>query len=81
MTNHVYDEQLKSKGYTEEQIIALKDLKKEANNANSSIYKLITGFEKPSGVELAWGSVFNILDSITESCKAIQKAWTEIFHP
>ena len=75
------DEQLKSKGYTEEQIIALKDLKKEANNANSSIYKLITGFEKPSGVELAWGSVFNILDSITESCKAIQKAWTEIFHP
>ena len=75
------DEQLKSKGYTDEQIIALKDLKKEADDAGSSIYKLINGFEKPSGVELAWGSVFNILDSITESCKAVKQAWTEIFHP
>ena len=75
------DEQLKSKGYTEEQIIALRDLKKEADSAGSSIYKLINGFEKPSGVELAWGSVFNILDAITESCKAVKKAWTEIFHP
>ena len=75
------DEQLKSNGYTEEQIVALKDLKKEADDAGSSIYKLINGFEKPSGVELAWGSIFNILDSITESCKAVKKAWTEIFHP
>ena len=75
------DEQLKSKGYTDEQIIALKDLKKEADDANSSIYALINGFEKPSGVELAWGSVFNILDAITESCKAVKQAWTEIFHP
>lgn len=75
------DEQLKSNGYTEEQIVALKDLKKEADDAGSSIYKLINGFEKPSGVELAWGSVFNILDSITESCKAVKQAWTEIFHP
>lgn len=75
------DEQLKSNGYTEEQIVALKDLKKEADDAGSSIYNLINGFEKPSGVELAWGSVFNILDSITESCKAVKQAWTEIFHP
>lgn len=75
------DEQLKNKGYTDEQIIALRDLKKEANDANSSIYKLINGFEKPSGVDLAWGSVFNILDSIVESCKAVKQAWTEIFHP
>lgn len=75
------DEQLKSNGYTEEQIVALRDLKKEADDAGSSIYDLINGFEKPSGVELAWGSVFNILDSITESCKAVKKAWTEIFHP
>lgn len=75
------DEQLKNKGYTDEQIVALRDLKKEADDAGSSIYKLINGFEKPSGVELAWSSVFNILDSITESCKAIKKAWTEIFHP
>ena len=75
------DEQLKTKGYTEEQIIALKDLKKEADETGSSIYKLINGFEKPSGVDLAWGSVFNIIDSITESLKAVKKAWTEIFHP
>lgn len=75
------DEQLVSMGYTEDQITALKDLKREADDAGSSIYKLINGFEKPSGVELAWGSVFNILDSITESCKAVKRAWTEIFHP
>ena len=75
------DEQLKSQGYTEDQITALRDLAKAADESGSSIDELINNIEKPSGSELLWDSIFNIIDSITESLGAVKKAWTEAFHP
>lgn len=74
------DEQLKNKGYTEEQITALRDLQREANTAGSSIDELINDFEKPSGAELVWGSVLNVIHSVVDSLSAVKKAWNDTFH-
>ena len=74
------DEQLKNKGYTEEQITALRDLQREANTAGSSIDELINDFEKPSGAELVWGSVLNVIHSVVDSLGAVKKAWNDTFH-
>lgn len=75
------EEQLKNKGFTEDQITALKDLQKAASNSGSSINELINNIDKPPGSELLWDSFTNILDSIVASCKAIKEAWREAFHP
>lgn len=75
------DEQLKSKGYTEEQIKALRDLAAEADKADSSISKLITGFEKPSGAELIWDSIINVIYAIKAPLEAIGDAWNTFFTP
>jgi tape measure domain-containing protein len=73
------DEQLKNKGYTDDQIEALRELQKQADDADSSIYKLINGVEKASGAELIWSSLFNVIYSIIEPLKAVRLAWTETF--
>ena len=73
------EEQLKNKGYTEEQIEALKFLSGEADKAGKSIDDLISEFEKPSGAELLWESLMNIIHSIVEPIQAVSKAWREIF--
>ena len=74
------DEQLKNKDYTDEQIEAIRDLAKQADEAGSSIDELISDFEKPSGAELIWDSALNILDSITNSLAAVKTAWNDVFH-
>ena len=65
------DEQLKNAGYTEEQITALRDLQKEANKAGSSINDLIDNIDRPTGAELVWGSVSNVIDSAVSSLSAM----------
>ena len=75
------DEQLKSKGYTEEQITALRELSKAADESGSSIDELLNDISKPSGSELVWDSLHNIIDSIVVSLKAVKTAWAEAFHP
>ena len=75
------DETLKSKGYTEEQIKALRDLQKAANDSGSSIDELINDIyqDKPGGAELIWDSLMDILKSIIQPMQAVGKAWDEIF--
>ena len=75
------DEELINKGYTEDQIVALRDLQKAMEESGSSIDELIDGITKPSGGELLWDSFFTILDSITKACGAVRQAWMEAFHP
>lgn len=74
------DEQLESKGYTEEQITALRDLQKEADTAGSSINELINGFEIPSGAELMWGSISNVIYSVAGALGAVKNAWNDVFY-
>ena len=75
------DEQLKNKGYTDEQIQALRDLKKAMDEGGTSINDLINDLEKPSGRELLLESFSNIINGAVGSCKALSKAWKEIFPP
>ena len=75
------DEQLKQKGYTEDQITALRDLQKAANDSGSSINELINEFEKPSGADLIWDSLFDVIYSIIKPIESVGKAWREIFPP
>lgn len=74
------EEQLKNEGYTQDQINALKELSKEADTAGTSISDLIDNIEKPSGAELIWDSIFNVIDGITKSVSAVKKAWNDTFH-
>lgn len=74
------DEQLKNKDYTDEQIEAIRDLAKQADEAGSSIDELINDFEKPSGAELLWDSILNVIDSVVNSLAAVKKAWNDTFH-
>ena len=75
------DEQLKNKGYTDEQIQALRDLKKAMDEGGTSINDLIKDLEKPSGRELLLESFSNIINGAVGACKALSKAWKEIFPP
>ena len=75
------DEQLKNKGYTDEQIQALRDLKKAMDEGGTSINDLINDLEKPSGRELLLESFSNIINGAVGACKALSKAWKEIFPP
>ena len=74
------DEQLKANGYTEDQIAALHELQDEADKAGSSIDDLINSFDKPSGAELLWDSMLNIIHSVADSLSAVKKAWNDTFH-
>jgi tape measure domain-containing protein len=73
------EETLKSKGYTEEQIKALKELKEAAENGGTSINELIGALEKPSGRELLIESVKNILEGIEIVIGRIKLAWKNVF--
>ena len=73
------DEQLKNKGYTDEQIAALRDLKKAAEEGGTSINELISDMGKPSGRELLIESLKNMAEAIAKPFRAIKEAWNEIF--
>lgn len=73
------DEQLVNKGYTEEQIEAIRELQKVAEGAGSSLDDLIASMEKPSGRELLIDSFKNLGETAKEVFKLIGDAWVNIF--
>ena len=73
------DEQLKNKGYTEEQIEALRDLEKMAGLTGESFDELIKKMEKPSGRELLIDSFKNMWTELSKIFKLIGEAWTNVF--
>ena len=73
------DEQLKAKGYTEQQIEALRELEKAAEGADSSITDLINDLEKPSGRTLLIESFKNMWTAVKDIFGLINEAWTNIF--
>lgn len=75
------DAQLKNNGLTEDQIKAIRELQKAADDSDSSINQLIDDIygDKKSGAELIWESFIDIIKSVLEPMKAVGKAWDEIF--
>lgn len=73
------DSELKSIGYTEDQIKALRDLAEQAEKTGTPINELIASLEKPSGRELLIDTFRNALKGLTKVINTVKKAWGEIF--
>ena len=73
--------QMKSIGYTEEEITQLKALAEQAEQTGTPINELINNLTKPSGRQLLLESVMNLINTVVNSAKAIGQAWREIFPP
>lgn len=73
------DAQLENLGYTEEQIAAIRDLQAQAKETGSSVNELINNLTRPSGRELFFSSITNILNAIIEPAKAVREAFHNIF--
>ena len=73
------DETLKNKGYTEEQIEALRELKKAADEGGTSINDLIADIEKPSGRTLLIESFKNVMEALASIVGAVGDAWNDTF--
>lgn len=73
------DAQLENLGYTEEQIAAIRDLQDQAKETGSSVNELINNLTRPSGRELLFSSITNILKAIIEPAKAVREAFHNIF--
>lgn len=77
--NIVTEAQLKSMGYTDEQIQKIKELQKEVNAAGGDFNKLLDQVRKPSGRELFTSSIQNGLQIIIRSIEIIKNAWHNVF--
>lgn len=73
------DAQLESKGMTEEQIVALRDLQNVAADANGGINDLINNIEKPSGRTLVIETFANLTEYFGKVLETVGEAWNNIF--
>lgn len=73
------DTQMKSLGYTDEQIESIKKLAEEAEKAGTPLNELIESLEKPSGRALLIQSLQNAAYGLKTSFIAVKDAFMEIF--
>ena len=73
------DAQLKSIGYTDEQVAALRELAKQAEETGTPINELIESLNKPSGRDLLIESFSNALHGLMAVIEAVKSAWSEAF--
>lgn len=75
------DEQLKSAGYTEEQVQAIRELARQAETATGPVAELVENMTRKSGRELLFESMLNICKALESYFGALKEAWREIFPP
>lgn len=73
------ESQLKSIGYTDEEIKKIKELSKEAETSGTSLNKLIENLSRPSGRELVLETVNNLLKEFSKLSEAAKKAFDKVF--
>ena len=73
------DKQLKSKGYTNEQVAALRELEKAAKDTGGSVNDLITDLEKPSGRMLLLEGLKNLWAELQKILDTVKEAWANVF--
>lgn len=73
------DAQLKAVGYTDDQVAALKELAKQAEETGTPINELIESLNKPSGRDLLIESFSNVLHGLMGAIEAVKSAWSEAF--
>ena len=72
-------EQMKSIGYTQEEVDALHALADEAAESGSSLNSLLADLTKMSGRDLFTKSITNSISAITNIFTTIKNAWSNIF--
>lgn len=75
------DAQAKNLGYTDEQIKLIRQLAEEAKATGTPINDLIQKLTRPSGRELIFESIGNLLQPIGTILRSIGKAWDDAFPP
>lgn len=73
------DEQLKAKGYTDEQIAALRELEKAAADSNTEIGKLVENLSKPTGRELFIESFVKLFEKLQPIFDSFKQKWNDAF--
>ena len=73
------DAQLKSIGYTDDQVAALRELAKQAEETGTPLNELIESLNKPSGRDLVVESFSNVLHGLMGAIEAVKSAWSEAF--
>lgn len=79
VVNNLSDSELKSTGYTDEQVKALRELAKQAEETDVPLNELIANLEKPSAKDLLIDSFRNALQGITSVIRSLKSAWSEVF--
>lgn len=72
-------EQMKSIGYTGEQIATFQDLAKQAEETGTPINELISSLNKPSGRQLLIQTVYNIITALKRPVQALGTAFKNTF--
>ena len=75
------DEQLKSKGYTDEQIKSLRELEKQADKLGMPIEDFINNVDELNGRFILISGFKNIGQSIVTIFQSLGKAWRDAFDP
>ena len=75
------DVQLKSIGYTDQEVFKLRELAEQAEKTGTPLNELIENMTKPSGRELLIDSFMTSLKSLIAVFGSVGKAWQDIFPP
>ena len=75
------DEQLLAQGYTEDEIAALRELAKAAEDANTPLGEFINNIERPSGRELLSETIITMIKKIQQATEFLGKVWHSVFPP
>lgn len=73
------DAQLQEIGVSGEQVSALRELAKQAEETGTPLHDLIANLDKPSGRELLIDSMRNALYGVMGVLESFKKAWSEAF--
>lgn len=73
------EEQLKAIGYTDEQVIFLQKLAKQAEETGTPINELLESMNRPTGRELVIDTMRNALHGLMTVITTVKTAWSEVF--
>lgn len=73
------EEQLKAIGYTDEQVICLQKLAKQAEETGTPINELLESMNRPTGRELVIDTMRNALHGLMTVITTAKTAWSEVF--
>lgn len=73
------DAQAKNLGFTDEQITALHELKKQAEDSGTTLGQLIEKMDRPTGRFLLMDTISNFMGEFSKLGKAVGDAWKDVF--